>query len=381
MARPDDLPAQPETNERRHWLLKSVSLLGAAALGLGASPARPEGSGGSGQQTAQTERGGTDNGIPLRPLGKTGARVSALGVGGHHLGDFTSVDDAVRLVHEAIDAGITFFDNCWEYYNGKTEDWLGRALVGRRDKVFLMTKVCTHGRSGRLGLEMLEQSLRRLRTDHLDLWQIHGVVFENDPELAYARGGVLEALDQAKKQGKTRFVGFTGHKNPAVHLKMIELGYPFDTVQMPLNCFDANFHSFEKQVLPEANRRGMAVLGMKPMAGTADGIKRGILTAEEALRYAMSLPVAVTISGMNSLDDLHKNLKVARGFQPLADKEMESLRERCRKPAADGRFELYKVSLKFDNPLARLAHGFPIDARQKEVEAMLEKGNGTWVTK
>ena len=137
-----------------------------------------------------------------RTLGRTGARVSALGVGGHHLGDLPTVDEAIRLIHEGIDAGITFFDNCWEYYNGKTENILGRALKGRRDKIFLMTKVCTHGRSGQLALQMLEESLRRLQTDHLDLWQIHGIVYDNDPELAYAKGGVLEAFDQAKKQGK-----------------------------------------------------------------------------------------------------------------------------------------------------------------------------------
>src|SRR5205823_8398836 len=158
-----------------------------------------------------------------RTLGHTGAQVSALGVGGHHLGYFPSVDEAIRLVHEAIDAGITFFDNCWEYYNGKTETILGRALQGRRDQVFVMTKVCTHGRSGRLALQMLEESLRRLQTEHLDLWQIHGIVYDNDPELAYARGGVIEAQDKAKKQGKVRFVGFTGHKDPAFHLKMLEL--------------------------------------------------------------------------------------------------------------------------------------------------------------
>jgi len=314
-----------------------------------------------------------------RRLGSTGVLVSALGVGGHHLGDFPSVDEAVRLVHEAIDAGVTFFDNCWEYYNGKTKNILGRALKGRRDKVFLMTKVCTHGRSGRLALQMLEMSLRRLQTDHLDLWQIHGIVYDNDPELAYAKGGVLEALDQAKKEGKTRFVGFSGHKDPAFHLKMLELGYPFDTVQMPLNPFDASFHSFEKQVLPEVNRRGMAGLGMKSMGGTAWAIKKGIVKPEELLRYAMSLPVATTISGMDSLEALHQNLRVVRGFQPMTESEMDALRARCAPTAADGRFEPYKVSLRYDNPMTRLPHGFPIDSTQREVAEMLEKGDAPWL--
>jgi aryl-alcohol dehydrogenase-like predicted oxidoreductase len=291
-------------------------------------------------------------------------------MGGHHLGDIKTVDEAIALVHEAIDAGITFFDNCWEYYDGRTEDWLGRALKGKRNHVFLMTKVCTHGRSAALAMRMLEQSLRRLQTDHLDLWQIHGVVFDNDPELAYAKGGVLEALDAAKRQGNARFVGFTGHKSPAVHLKMIQLGYPFDTVQMPLNPFDAGYHSFEKQVLPELIRRQIAALGMKSFGGTAAAIKQGQVKAEEMLRYAMSLPVAVTISGMDSLAVLRQNLKVARGFQPMTPQEMQALRDRCARAAGDGRFEPYKTSLQFDNPQARLAHDFPIDAQNKEVKEM-----------
>src|ERR1700757_4312942 len=269
-----------------------------------------------------------------RRFGRTDVHISAIGVGGHHLGDVPTLDEAVQLVHEAVDAGITFFDNAWEYYNGKTETILGRALRdGRREKVFLMTKVCTHGRSGKLAMQMLEDSLQRYQTDHLDLWQIHGIVYDNDPELAYAKGGVLETFDRAKKEGKARFVGFTGHKDPAFHLKMLELGYPFDSVQMPLNPFDANFHSFEKQVLPEVNRRGMAALGMKSMGGTAWAIKNGIVPAEELLGYAMSLPVAVTICGMDSLDVLRQNLRIARGFTPMTDAEMQALRDRCVKEA------------------------------------------------
>jgi len=314
--------------------------------------------------------------IPMRPLGRTGVKVSVLGIGGHHLGDFKTVEEAIRLVHEAVDAGITFCDNCWEYWNGRAEDWLGRALQGRRDKVFLMTKVCTHGRGAGLAMRMLEESLRRLQTDHLDLWQVHGMGFDNDPELAYARGGVIEALDMAKKQGKTRFVGFTGHKDPGVHLDMIRRGFPFDTVQMPLNCLDANFRSFERHVLPEAIRRGIAVLGMKPMGGTAGAIKAGVVKAEEMLRYAMSLPVATTITGMDSLDVLHQNLKVARGFQPMSAAEMQALRERCAKVSGDGRYEFYKLSLRFDNPHARFPHGFPLDITQKEVQEMLFKEAG-----
>ena len=238
--------------------------------------------------------------IPTRELGKTGVKVSAIGLGGHHLGDPKSYDECERIVHEGIDAGITFFDNCWEYHNGRSEEWAGRAIAssGKRKNLFLMTKVCTHGRQARMAMQMLDESLRRLRTDYLDLWQIHGVSFDNDPELAMAKGGVIEALDQAKREGKVRFVGFTGHKDPSIHLKMIQMGYPFDTVQMPLNCYDATWRSFEQRVLPEANKRGIAVLGMKPMTGKGAPIEKGDVTAAEMLRYAMSLPVATTLCGI-----------------------------------------------------------------------------------
>jgi aryl-alcohol dehydrogenase-like predicted oxidoreductase len=310
--------------------------------------------------------------IPRRALGKTGANISILGMGGHHLGDPKSFDEAAAMVHEALDAGLTFFDNCWEYHNGRSESWLGAAVRGRRDQAFLMTKVCTHGREGKLGLRMLEQSLRRLQTDHLDLWQIHAISYDNDPELAYAKGGIVEALDQAKKQGKARFVGFTGHRDPSFHLRMIELGYPFDTVQMPLNPFDAHFFSFEQQVMPEALRRGIGVLGMKSMGGTAYAVKAGVVKPEELLRYAMSLPVSTTISGMDSLEVVRKNLETARNFQPMKPEEMNALRERCRETAADGRYEPYKVSLLYDNPETRQPHGYPVDPHEKEVKEMLE---------
>jgi aryl-alcohol dehydrogenase-like predicted oxidoreductase len=309
--------------------------------------------------------------IPLRPLGRAkDVKISALGLGGHHLGDLPTVEDAIKIVHQAVEGGVTFFDNCWEYHNGKSENWMGRALVGLREKVFLMTKVCAHGRGAALAMEMLEQSLRRLQTDHLDLWQVHGMTFDNDPDLAYAKGGVLEALDQAKKQGKVRFVGFTGHKDPAIHLRMVLMGYPFDTVQMPLNPFDANFLSFEEIALPELNKRGIAALGMKPMNGNAKAIKNGMVQAEEMLRYAMSLPVATTLTGIDSPEILQQNLRIAQNFQPMSPEEMNSLRARCADLAGDGRFEPYKVSLIYDNPQARLPHGFPLDQQQKEVKDM-----------
>jgi aryl-alcohol dehydrogenase-like predicted oxidoreductase len=366
-------------NTTRREFLKVDAGVMAAASGVSASPHEvlfsPDAAGE--RAASPPSRAGQ---MIYRKLGRTGAQVSAIGVGGHHLGDVPTLDEAVQLVHEAIDAGINFFDNAWEYYNGKTETILGRALRGgRRDKVFLMTKVCTHGRSGKLAMQMLEDSLRRYQTDHLDLWQIHGIVYDNDPELAYAKGGVLEAFDKAKSEGKVRFVGFTGHKDPAFHLKMLELGYPFDTVQMPLNPFDANFRSFEMQVLPEVNRRSMGALGMKSMGGAAWGIKAGVVQAEEMLRYAMSLPVATTICGMDSLEILHQNLRVVRSFQPMTQSEIAALRARCSPTAADGRFEPYKVSLRYDNPMTRMPHGFPFDHTQREVAEMLEKADGPWL--
>jgi aryl-alcohol dehydrogenase-like predicted oxidoreductase len=309
--------------------------------------------------------------IPLRKFGHSDVRISALGFGGHHLGDAPDARTAVEIIHQAVDGGITFYDNCWEYRRGKTEIWMGAGLKGRRDKVFLMTKTCPHGRDASLALQMLEESLRRLQTDHLDLWQVHGMAFDNDAELFIRKNGAAEALEKAKKDGKVRFLGFTGHQNPKVHLAMLNTGFPFDAVQMPLNAFDSNFRSFEKQVLPELNKRGLAVLGMKPLNGHGEAIKRGVITAEEALRYAMSLPVSTTISGIDSLEVLHQNLRIAQNFTPMTESEMNELRDRCKQDAADGRFELYKLSLKFDNPEARLAHGFPLDTQQSEVQDML----------
>src|SRR6201996_6319096 len=219
----------------------------------------------------------------MRPFGRhTDVKISALGLGGHHLGEAADLNAAIRLIHGALDGGITFFDNCWEYNRGKSENWMGKGLKGSRDRIFLMTKVCTHGRDGTLATQMLEQSLRRLQTDHLDLWQIHGVSFDNDPELFIRPGGAAEALRKAKEQGKVRFVGFTGHKDPQIHLAMLNTGFPFDAVQMPLNPFDSQFHSFETQVLPELNKRGIAALGMKPICGHGEPIKHGVLTAQEA---------------------------------------------------------------------------------------------------
>jgi aryl-alcohol dehydrogenase-like predicted oxidoreductase len=297
--------------------------------------------------------------VPKKPLGSTGLQVSAMGLGGYSLGDAPTLDEAKQIVREAIDAGINFFDNAWEYHEGKSEEWMGECLQGVRDKVIIMTKVCTHGRDKTVAMQQLEQSLKRLKTDHLDVWQVHECVYFNDPERHFAKGGVIEALDEAKKAGKVRFVGFTGHKDPEIHLKMLSYNYPFDTAQMPLNCFDANYRSFEKRVLPEVNRRGMAAFGMKSMLGGGQAVIDMPTTAKEMLGYAMSLPVAVTISGVDSLEVLHQNLAVARGFKPWSSEQMDALRERAAMAAGDGHLELYKSTKKFDATEGRKQHNYP----------------------
>jgi aryl-alcohol dehydrogenase-like predicted oxidoreductase len=225
--------------------------------------------------------------IPRRLLGRTGERVSALGLGGYHLGNVGTECEAIRIVHEAIGAGLTFMDNAWEYHEGKSEERMGKALAGRRSEVFLMTKVCTHGRDAKVAMKQL------------------------------------------------------------------------DTVQMPLNCFDATFRSFEQRVLPELQARDIAALGMKSLGGDGEMVQKKAVTAPEALRYAMSLPVATTISGIDSIRVLHQNLRIARGFVPMTADEMQALRDRCAPDAADGRHESYKVTGKHEGPVGRKQHGFP----------------------
>jgi aryl-alcohol dehydrogenase-like predicted oxidoreductase len=285
--------------------------------------------------------------------------VTAIALGGYHLGLVKDDNDAIRLAQASIDAGITFLDNAWEYHEGRSEELMGKAIEGRRDDVFLMTKVCNHGRDRQVAMRQLEESLRRLRTDYLDLWQVHEVVYDNDPELHFASGGVIEALEQARREGKVRFIGFTGHKSPEIHLKMLSYEYPFDTCQMPLNCFDATYRSFEQKVLPELERRGIAAIGMKSMGGEGNMIRTGAVTAEEALRYVMSLPIASVVSGIDSMDVLEQNLTVARDFVPMGEDEMRALRARCAAFAGDGRFEHYKSTSRYEGPIGREQHGFP----------------------
>jgi aryl-alcohol dehydrogenase-like predicted oxidoreductase len=297
--------------------------------------------------------------VPKRPMGSTGLQVSILGMGGFHLGAALSQDVVNDMVAKALDHGINLFDNAWEYQQGAGEERVGIALKGKRDQAVLVTGVCTYGRKKDIAMRMLEDSLTRLQTDHVDIWQVHDVIYYNDPELACQADGVLEALTAARQQGKVRFVGFTGHKNPSIHLDMLNRGFHFDTIQMPINPFDPSFRSFETNVLPVAVRKCMGVFSIKSMSGSGESIVRGALTPTEALFYAMSVPgVSATVSGMESMEVLDQNLEILSNFKPLAEEQMAALREHGRQ-FNDGRYELYKTTVKYESDLGRAQHGYP----------------------
>jgi aryl-alcohol dehydrogenase-like predicted oxidoreductase len=288
--------------------------------------------------------------IPTRRLGKTGVRVSMLGLGGFHIGSKLSEAESIALIRRAIDNGVTFLDNCWDYNEGDSEIRMGKALQdGYRKRAFLMTKI--DGRTERAAREQLEQSLKRLQTDHIDLVQIHEVIRQSDPERCFAKGGTVEALVAAKAAGKLRFIGFTGHKDPAIHLSMLEAakknGFAFDTVQMPLNVMDAHYKSFKEHVLPVLLERDIGVLGMKSM-GSGDILKSGLVTPEECLRYALTLPTSVVICGTDSEEILDQNLRIARAFRPLDDAELTALLARTAPAARAGKYEEFKTNQKYD---------------------------------
>ncbi|MEX5220158.1 MAG: aldo/keto reductase [Nitrospira sp.] len=285
----------------------------------------------------------SDGAFPKRPLGRTGMEVPILGIGGGHL-IRKSPEEGMRVVHEAIEAGVTFMDNAWDYADNRSEEAMGKALQGKRQRVFLMTKMCTHGRGKKVGLLHLEQSLRRLGTDYLDLWQIHEVGCEDEPTRIFGPGGPAEALVEAKRQGKVRFIGFTGHTDPSVHLALLRERFPFDTCQLPLNVFDSGFRSFERQVLPELERQGIAPIAMKSLCGNGKPVAAGIVSAEEAIRYTLSLPVATLVSGVESVEVLRQNARIVQRFVPMTAAEMDALRMRVSSEAVDGRFEQYKTN-------------------------------------
>lgn len=280
-----------------------------------------------------------------RLLGKTQERVSALGLGGFHMGIPSDPAESVRIVHAAIDGGLTFMDNSWDYHGGESEIRMGQALKGGyRDRVFLMTKI--DGQTRESAASQLDQCLRRLQTDRIDLVQLHEIIRMEDPDRIFAPGGAIEALVAARQAGKIRYIGFTGHKDPHIHLKMLDQGFSFDTVQMPLNCLDAHFRSFEELVLPVLVERGIGVLGMKPLAA-GKALESGV-SAEECLRYALSLPTSVVITGCESVADVEQALRVGRTFEPMATEERRALLERTKPYALEGRLEEYKTTREHD---------------------------------
>ncbi len=288
--------------------------------------------------------------VPRRTLGRTGEKVSQIGLGGYHIGIQSHENESIGIVRAALDQGINFLDNCWDYNDGQSEVRMGKALRdGYRQKAFLMTKI--DGRSGQAATQQLEESLRRLQTDHLDLLQFHEIIRMGDPERVFAAGGALEAVLKAKQAGKVRYIGFTGHKSPEIHRKMLETAaihnFVFDTVQMPLNVMDAHFDSFEKIVLPMLLQKNIGVLGMKPM-GSGVILKSKAVTPVECLTYALSLPTSVVITGCDSMDVLKQALQVGRDFRPLNREQRAALLSKTASVASKGQFELYKTSHTFD---------------------------------
>lgn len=293
-------------------------------------------------------------GIPIRPLGKTGVKVPILCLGGHHVGSVKNDDDAIRLVRYAIDHGVTFLDNAWEYHHGRSEEIVGRALKdGYRDKAFVMTK--THGRDKQSTQQQIEDSLRRLQVDTIDLCQVHEVIYPDDPTRFFAADGGIEALLKAKQDGKVRFIGFTGHKDPDLFTEMLQLREDWDTVQMPVNAFDPHYRSFIKSLMPMLQDRQIGILAMKTM-GAGHLLKSGLITARQALRYAWSLPVASVVSGMDSLDLLKQNIDSARQFVPMTQVEREALLKRTASAGQDGKWEKYKTANTFDGWYGRTIH-------------------------
>jgi predicted aldo/keto reductase-like oxidoreductase len=333
-----------ETSSSRREFLQTT-LAGSVAAGL---------AGAVGQADDQASKG-----LATRALGKTGQRVSLLCLGGWHIGAVKDKQEAVKIMHAAIDEGMTFFDNGWDYHDGGSETVMGEALAtgGKRNKVFLMTKNCARDVKGTR--QHLEDSLRRLQTDHLDLWQFHEINYDNDPDWIFDRGAMAEAL-KAQQAGKVRFIGFTGHKSPHIHLKML-VKRAWDTVQMPINLCDYHYRSFVHQVVPEANKRGIAPIGMKSLGGGSD--HKGRLVAEkvcsvtEAITYALSQPIASLVVGIDSLEVLKQDLAIARSFKAVGDEEKQKLLERVKAVATDGRHERFKSTQFFDGVYHQKQHG------------------------
>ncbi len=302
------------------------------------------------------------NGLPTRRLGRTNEQVSILCLGGWHIGAVENKDEAVRIMHAALEEGLTFFDNAWDYHDGGSEEIMGRALSapGKRDKAFLMTKNCERDYEG--SMRNLEQSLRRLKTDRLDLWQFHEMVYDSDPDWVMEKGGLKAALE-AQKAGKVRYIGFTGHKDPHIHIKMLNKPYDWATAQMPLNVMDAHYRSFQKEVVPVCLARDVGVIGMKSLGG---GSPKGQIPThtevshEQCRRYALSLPAATVVVGILSMEELQAEIRIARDFKPMSDEQKTVLVSSVVDEAGDGRHEMFKSTQIFDGAVHRKQHGFAV---------------------
>ena len=293
------------------------------------------------------------SGVPKRRLGRTNEQVSMIGMGGFHIGHpYTPDDDAIKLMHAAIDRGVTFMDNCWDYNSGMSELRMGRALSvhGYRDRVFLMTKL--DGRTKESFNAQLEESLNRLLTDRLDLVQFHENIRPDDADRIFAPGGAIEAAVAARDAGKVRYIGFTGHKDPALHLHMIELadrnGFAFDTVQMPINVFDAHYESFAARVIPVAQAHDMGILAMKTF-GDKNLLETGLVDPIDMLHYSMHLPTSVVITGIDKPEVLDQAIEAASTFAPLSDEKVATILAKTADAARDGKLERYKTSRFFDS--------------------------------
>jgi predicted aldo/keto reductase-like oxidoreductase len=331
-------------SSRREFL--QAGLATAAALGL---------------MEGQAMSADTTSGIPTRVLGKTGQKVSIICLGGWHIGDVKPDAEAIKIMHAAIDEGINFFDNAWDYHDGHAEEVMGKALAegGKREKVFLMTKNCARDAKGTR--QHLEDSLRRLKTDHLDLWQFHEINYDNDPDWIVSEGALEEAL-KAQKEGKVRYIGFTGHKSPLIHLKMLPK-HNWDTVQMPINACDFHYRSFVHDVVPEAIKHNIGVIGMKSLGGGSKAtggrlVAKKVCTVEEALRYSLSQPIASLVVGIDSMEVLKQDVGIARNYKPMEKEELEKFLTRIKQEAGDGRHELFKSTQNFDGPYHKVQHGF-----------------------
>ena len=333
MKRPDEISkAGPPHVSRREFV--KMALAASATLAVG----------------PQLWSAETKNEMPLRPLGRTGEKVSAIGLGGYHIGTQRDEELSIHIIRSAIDRGITFMDNCWDYNDGESEVRMGKALRdGYRQKVFLMTKI--DGRTKVLATKQINESLKRLQVDHVDLLQFHEIVRRTDPDPIFAPGGAMEAVLEAKQAGKIRFIGFTGHKDPSIHLRMLEIAaehkFRFDTVQMPLNVMDAHFRSFEHQVLPRLVKEGLGVLGMKAL-GFGAILDSKTASAIECLHYALNLPTSTVITGIDSLKILDQAVEAARTFTPMSQEQVSALLARTAAASASGNYEPFKTDTGFD---------------------------------